>query len=128
MNLENNGDEVWQCNVCEELFQSYLELKNHWHSIHIMDPKINRLTKQDIKDMNSQVTLIKKEDEKITNLKNVDVSNSKIGSTNVKNDWMTIINFSSVSEFDEFEFSKEYEPVAKRTRNFLTKKNERKNC
>ena len=79
MNLENNPDEVWQCNVCDELFQSYLELKNHWHSIHIMDPKNNRLTKQDIKDMKSQVTLIKKEEEKITNLKNVDVSNSKIG-------------------------------------------------
>ena len=128
MNLENNPDEVWQCNFCDKLFQSYLEIKNHWHSIHIMDPKINRLTKQDIKDMNSQVTLIKKEDEKITNLKNVDVSNSKIGSTNVKNGWMTIINLSSLSEFNELVFSKEYEPVAKRTRNFLTKKNERKNC
>ena len=128
MNQENNPDEDWQCDVCVKLFSSYLEIKNHWHSIHIMDPKINRLTKQDIKDMNSQVTLIKKEDEKITNLKNVDVSNSKIGSTNVKNDWMTIINLSSVSEFDEFEFSKEYEPVAKRTRNFLKKKMKEKNC
>ena len=108
MNLENNPDEVWQCNVCDELFQSYLELKNHWHSIHIMDPKNKRLTKQDIKDMESQVT--------------------KIGSTNVKNGWMTIINLSSLSEFDELVFSKEDEPVAKRTRNFLTKKNERKNC
>ena len=119
MNLENNPDEVWQCDVCVKLFSSYLEIKNHWHSIHIMDPKINRLTKHDIKDMKSQVTVIKK---------NVDVSNTKIESTNVKNDWMTIINLSSLSEFDEFEFSKEYEPVAKRTRNFLTKKNERKNC
>ena len=92
MNLENNPDEVWQCDVCVKLFSSYLEIKNHWHSIHIMDPKINRLTKHDIKDMKSQVTVIKKEDEKISNLKYVDVSNSKIESTNVKNDWMTIIN------------------------------------
>ena len=84
-----------------------------------MDPKINRLTKHDIKDMRCQVTVIKK---------NVDVSNTHIESTNVKNDWMTIINLSSVSEFDEFEFSKEYEPVAKRTRNFLKKKMKEKNC
>ena len=27
MNMENIPDEVWQCNVCDELFQSYLELK-----------------------------------------------------------------------------------------------------
>ena len=67
MNLENNPDEVWQCNVCDKSFQSYSELKNHWHSIHIMDPKNKRLTKQDIKDMESQVTktLIKKEEKKI---------------------------------------------------------------
>ena len=53
------------------LFQSYFELKNHWHSIYIMDPKNKTLTKQDIKDMESQVTktLIKKEEKKIPNRK-----------------------------------------------------------
>ena len=124
MNLENNPDEVWQCNVCDKSFQSYFELKNHWHSIHIMDPKNKRLTKQDIKDMESQVTktLIKKEEKKNTQSKNDDVSNSKKGSSGVKNGWMTIIHSPSLSEFDELEFSKEYEPIAKRTRTFRMKK------
>ena len=83
-----------------------------------MDPKNKRLTKQDIKDMESQVTktLIKKEE------KNDDVSNSKKGSSGVKNGWMTIIHSPSLSEFDELEFSKEYEPIAKRTRTFRMKK------